>query len=307
MSGSAAAASAIEGLASIAIGSTPHTRALKAATNSLAGVDAAFAEIEPISRAFAPMVRELRFDICELAVVTFLQAKAHGCPIALLPAATACRFQEGALLCRADDHGLHSPRDLRGKRVGVRAYGQTTAVWLRGILADDFGLAPEDMRWTVFEGAHVAEMRDPPFVTRAEAGAGLLDMLRGGRLDVAVVGNDKPNDPDLRPVFPDPRAAADRFRRAHGFEPVNHVVVARQSLIERWPEVAAAFLGALRDSFEAGDTAAAPPLGRHRLQPSLALAQRYAMDQGLLPRALPPHEVWDGLPKLAPWLGQEWL
>ncbi len=309
MTAIATASKAREDRISIALGDYAHTRQLKAATGSLGSVPVDFAEVKPINRAFAPMVRELRFDIAELAIATFLQAKAYGCPLVLLPVATACRFQEGALLCRAYDRSLASVVDLRGKRVGVRAYSQTTAMWLRGILRDDYGIEPQDIRWIVFEGAHVLEFRDPSTVTRAPAGADLLAMLRGDELDAIIVGNDKLEDKDLRPVFPDLREAAERFWRTHGFEPVNHVVVARRTLVNERPDVAAAFLEAMQASFNAAAASShdVPPLGRQCLQPSLALASRYATDQGLLPRSLSPEEIWDGLPQLSSRLGGIWL
>src|SRR5215207_11162798 len=107
----------------------------------------------------APMVREQRFDVSEIAIATFLQAKAHGKPLVLLPVVLAARFQQSALLCRAD-RDIRGPGDLAGRRVGVRAYSQTTGVWLRGILADAYGVPPEEVRWITFEDAHVAEVRD---------------------------------------------------------------------------------------------------------------------------------------------------
>ena len=97
------------------------------------------------------------------------QAKAYGKPIVVLPVMVAARFQEAALLCRADSD-LRGPADLAGRRVGVRAYSQTTGMWLRGILADDHGVRPDAMRWVTFEDTHVAEARDPPWAERAAPG-----------------------------------------------------------------------------------------------------------------------------------------
>lgn len=300
-------ASAVGHRLSIAIGTYPHTRALKADLRTLSSVPVDFADVEPINRAFAPMVREQRFDICELAIATFLQAKAHGCPIVLLPAATACRFQEAALICRMRDRSITGPRDLIGKRVGVRSYSQTTAVWLRGILHDDFGVMPQDILWTVTEPAHVREFVDPDFV-RSAAGADLLALLSQDQLDAVIVGNDKPESAELRPVFPDVGQAAARFQRVHGFEPVNHVIVARRSFVQSMPEAAVAFLDAIEASYGAADADAArvPPLGRRDLQPSLDLALRYAGEQHLMPRPLSADEIWDGLTQIEPQLQERW-
>src|SRR5271163_3838681 len=182
---------------SVAVGAYPHTQALKSGRIASAALQLEFAEITPINRAFAAMVRERRFDVCEMAIATFLQAKAYGKLLALLPLTMAARFQESALLCRADS-AIRGPADLAGRRVGVRAYSQTTGLWVRGRLADDYGVAPSKIRWTTFEGAHVLEYADPAFVTRAAPGQDLLSMLKASELDAIIVGNDVPDDPDLR-------------------------------------------------------------------------------------------------------------
>ncbi len=120
---------------SVAIGRYPHTAPLLDGAVRPDWLDLRFAAVAPISRAFAPMVREGRFDVSEMAIATFLMAKAAGRPLVLLPVALMARFQEGALLCRADGP-IRGPEDLAGRRIGVRAYSQTTGMWLRGILAD---------------------------------------------------------------------------------------------------------------------------------------------------------------------------
>ena len=184
---------------SVALGDYPHTQAVRACAGP-----AVFAAVSPISRAFAPMIRDGRYDVSEMALMTFLQARAYGKTLVLLPIAVAARFQEGALLCRAGDAAIRGPSDLRGKRVGVRAYSQTTGVWIRGVLAEEHGPDCGDVQWVTFEGAHVAEYADPPWAERAAAGADMLRMLQDGQLDAAIFGNDVPDDPGLRTVFPDP-------------------------------------------------------------------------------------------------------
>src|SRR5260370_14513359 len=129
----------------VALGTYPGTKALKARGASFGSFAIDFADVTPISRAFAPMAREQRFDICEMALVTFLQAKAYGKPLVLLPVVVAARFQEPALLCRADDQTILGPADLVGMRVGLRAYTQTTGVWLRGIPPDHSALPPHQV------------------------------------------------------------------------------------------------------------------------------------------------------------------
>lgn len=283
---------------SIAVGDYPHTQALKDGRVRSDLFELEFAQISPINRAFAPMARERRFDVSEMAIATFLQAKAYGVALTLLPIAVAARFQESALLRRVDSD-IRGPADLAGRHVGVRAYSQTTGLWLRGALADDFGVAPRDVRWVTFEGAHVLDYADPAFVERAAPGKDMLTMLRAGELDAVIVGNDAPDDPAFCTVFPNPSAAADAFWGKHGFVPINHMIVARSEIAEGRPAIAQE----LRRMFAAAKAAGSQPserdrapIGRTAVENSVVLALRYATAQGLLPRLLSLEEVWRGSP-----------
>jgi 4,5-dihydroxyphthalate decarboxylase len=272
-----------------ALGRYRHTEAILSGALAPAGATLDLADIRPIARAFAPMVREQRFDVSEMAIATFLMAKAWGKPLVLLPVTLAARFQESALLCRKDGK-VKRPEDLAGKRVGVRAYSQTTGLWLRGALAERHGVAPEAVRWITFEDAHVAEYRDPPFVARGEGD--LLALLKAGELDATIFGNDTPADPAMTTVFPDPAAAGEAFRAAHGFVPVNHLVVVTRALADSRPDLVASLFAMFRDAL----VGTGLPCGRAALAAPIALAIRYCQEQALLPRPLTLEEVWDGLP-----------
>ena len=265
-----------------AIGRYPHTAAL---FDGRAPGLLDCADIPVISRAFAPMVREGRYAVSEMAIATFLQAREHGKPLVLLPVALAARYQESALLCRAGSD--LTPTTLAGARIGVRAYSQTTGMWLRGILAGG-GVAAESIRWVTFEDAHVPECRDPPWATRATGD--MQAMLEAGELDAAIFGNDTPKTEVLRPVFPP--GASDDFARLHGFMPVNHLLVARADVAD-----AATLREVLRQVDAA--TALAPsglPRGRVALMHSLAFAAHFSARQGLIARAPSAEEIWAGLP-----------
>jgi 4,5-dihydroxyphthalate decarboxylase len=263
-----------------AIARTARTEAIFAAPGELA-----LAEVAPISRAFAPMVREGRYAVSEMAIATFLMARAAGRPLVLLPVVLAARFQEAALLCRAGGR-IGGPADLAGARIGVRAYSQTTGMWLRGALP----FPAEAARWVTFEDAHEPGYRDPPWAERAPAGADMLAMLRDGALDAAIFGNDTPAGADLRTVFADPAAAGRAFQAAHGFMPVNHLLVVRADVLAAEPGLAARLVG--RFAAAAG----APPLTRAALAPALRLASAWCAAQGLTPRVLDLAEIWEGLP-----------
>jgi 4,5-dihydroxyphthalate decarboxylase len=279
---------------SVAIGNYPHTRLLKERLASTRNFD--FVEVSPITKAFAQMVREGSYDISEMALVTYLQAKAYGKPLVLIPAAVAARSQEVSLIKLANNDRIKGPADLKGRRVGVRAYSQTTGAWVRGILTENFGIAPEQVHWTTFEDPHVAEYADPPFATRAKPGSVLLDMLRTGELDAVIVGNDKPTDADLADVYPDAEAAGREFVRKHGFVPVNHVIVVRQPTLDAQREAVMTFWSAVKDAWKECPESKSLPIGRSALEPSVALALNYISAQGMLPKTLTPAEAWAGVP-----------
>lgn len=283
-----------------ALGKYPHTEALPSGQIPSSLLSLEVEEIPLIFRAFASMVRELRFAVSEMAISTFLQAKAYKKELVLLPIVVAARFQQSAFLCRTDGP-IRKPEDLVGRRVGVRAYSQTTGMWLRGILADEHGVRPEQVRWVTFEDAHVAEYPDPPWAERAAPGQELVSMLRKGEFDAIIVGNDVPEDPAFKTVFPDLNASAEMFWQKHRFIPVNHMVTVRRDLALSRPDILREFVRMFRESKSRAPAALSngrDPLvmGRAALDPPIRLALRYTEEQGLLPRRMDLEEVWEGLP-----------
>src|ERR1700733_8024543 len=195
---------------SACLGTYAHTRALKDGFLKSDLVKLNFTEINPVNRAFLLMAREQKFDVCEMAIVTYLQAKAYGKPLMLLPATMLGRFQQSALLYNSE-RGTLRIEDLPGRRVGVRAFSQTTGVWIRGILWKDYGLDLNKVKWVTFEDAHLAEYRDPPGVERAAAGKDITKMLMDGELDAAIFGGNMPDDARLKSVIADPQAAGEEW------------------------------------------------------------------------------------------------
>jgi 4,5-dihydroxyphthalate decarboxylase len=269
-----------------AIGAPAWRDGLQREQDAALGFTLSFADISPIHRAFAPMVRDQAFDIGELAIVTALQAFAYGKPLIILPVALAARFQQGCLIARRRDRPV-SVADLRGRRIGVRAYTQTTGVWLRGILQNDYGVPPEEVRWVTQEGAHLAEYIDPPWVEAAPPQANLPDLLRDGQIDAAILGNDLPDDPDFAPVIADPPAAARAWYATHGVVPINHVLVLRKDMAIAHPR-------AIRDLWrllhsarprQSGDYDMAP-IGVEALRRPLEMMLSYCEQQRLLPGKL---------------------
>ena len=195
------------------IGEYPNTHALRSGAIKSDLVEYDFDDVKVPNTAFKPLVREAKYDVAELAINTFLQAKYYNKPYILLPATIVGRGQIHNLLYNSD-RGVVKPTELHGKRVGVRAYTQTTGMWVRGMLAELYGMDVEKVNWVTFEDGHVSEYKDPPFVSRAEPGKKIADMLLAGELDAAII-TDKA-DPRLKPVIPDHEAVSRKWAETKG-------------------------------------------------------------------------------------------
>jgi 4,5-dihydroxyphthalate decarboxylase len=274
----------------------PHTLPLKRGQIESPRVAFSFSDIKPANRFFKPMVRELKFDVSEMAIATYVQAKAYGKPLVLLPATMMGRFQQGTILCSAARP--LAPADLAGKRVGVRSYSQTTAVWVRGILQNDYGVDLGRIRWVTFEDGHVAEYREPEGVERAGGDKNLLKMLREGELDAAIYGADLPNDPTLKSVIADPETAALKWYAQHGVVPINHMVVVTEKLATSHPETVKEIYRLLLQSKAAAGLPKRGeidflPFGAAACRPALQTIIDYAWQQSLIPRKVEFEELFD--------------
>ena len=218
-----------------AVGAKAWRQPLEQAAKQAKSFALEFEDIEPIHRAFAPMAREQKFDVSEMAIVTAIMAFAYGKPLVILPVTLAARFQHHTLIGRAKDRPV-SPGGLRGHRVAVRAYSQTTGAWVRGILQNDYGVPADSMTWVTQEGAHVAEYKDPAWVERTDPKHKLTDMLKSGQVDAAIFGNDLPDDPEFAPVIDKPHEAAQAWYAKHRLVPVNHLMVVRRDVAKNHPD-----------------------------------------------------------------------
>jgi 4,5-dihydroxyphthalate decarboxylase len=242
------------------------------------------------------VVRELEFDVAELAIVTFLMAKAYGKPLVLVPTVVVGRFQHPFLVYNAE-RGRLEPGELAGRRVGIRSYSVTTVTWVRGILADDYGVDLDRVKWVTFEDAHIAEFRDPPGIERAATGKDLTAMLLAGEIDAAIVGA-VPSDPRLKPLIPDSAAAAEAWRRKNGALQINHMVVVKDSLSRSDPGAVREIYRLLAESKRAAGLPAqgeldANPFGVEANRRNLEVAIDYVHRQGLVPRRFEVDELFD--------------
>jgi 4,5-dihydroxyphthalate decarboxylase len=277
-----------------ALKSYPHTLGLKSGAIADPRVSLECLDIDPIYRAFAPMAQRQEYDLSEMAIVTYLQAKAYGKPLVLLPTVVAARLQQGCIVYNAN-RGPMTVADLPGAKVGVRAYSQTTGMWVRGILANTYGVPLEQVNWVAFENCHLEEYRDPPFVTRAAADQKMLAMLLAGELDAAIFGNDLPTGDGITPLIPDAAQADQLWYRQHRFVPPNHVLVMRRDVAEQHPEAVRAVYDMFkRAKAEAPSTVPANrlPTGIEAMRQPLAVTLDFCHQQKLLPRRLELEEIF---------------
>jgi 4,5-dihydroxyphthalate decarboxylase len=278
------------------LGNYPNTKALKDGAIHSNLVDFDFAEVKVANNLFKNVVRDAKYDMAELAIVTYLQAKDVGKPYVLLPAVLVSRGQHHTIAYNADC-GVLRPPDLAGKRVGVRAYTVTTGTWVRGILANEYGVDLSKVEWITFEDPHVAEYQDPAFVKRAPVGKELVQMLLDGEIDAAVVG-DKLPDPRLRHLIADPETAAQNWAVKHHGVPINHMVVVREELSRSRPDLMQDVFQRLHDSKRAAglpDGSALDPyrFGVDACRPILEVIIDYCHQQQLLSRRMSVDELFD--------------
>lgn len=235
-----------------------NNAALKDGTVTPAGCVFAFEEVPVLVQAFRRMVRSLEFDVCEMALTTYLSAKAHGVAFTAVPVFLVRGFHHAAMV-RHSGGPVRGPADVVGQRVGVyRGYTVTTGVWARGILQDEYGVDLDKVTWLPSGDEHVADYRPPRNVELLPSGLSLEDAVAGGVLPAAVgLAFSAPN---VAPLIEDPEEAAYASLRARRFYPINHTVVVRDEILAEHPDVAVcvfeAFAAAKRryvDRLRAGD------------------------------------------------------
>jgi 4,5-dihydroxyphthalate decarboxylase len=264
--------------------STTHALRQGRVTSPIVALE--FADVAVPNKAFKRVVRDLEFDVAELALMTFLMARSRGVPLRLLPVVV---FSRNPLphLVHDSERGRVSPKDLPRCCIGVRSYTTTTAVWVRALISDQLGVEFDAVEWMTLEEGHVADVVDPRTVCRAGAGADLMTMLRGGVIDAAIV-DPVPAGPRFVPVVPDPEATFQAWQDQHRAATLNHVMVVRESLAKD-DEAMAELFRLFRESRDIAGTEAArvsTPLGFAANRRNLEVAIAVADAQGLLARPL---------------------
>lgn len=207
-----------------------------------------FIEVPVLVQAFRRMVRQLEFDVCEMAITTYMCAKEHRKAFTALPIFLVRGFHQDAIVYNTKSN-IRSPKDLEGRRIGVnRGYTVTTGVWVRGILQDQYGVDLSTITWVLSGDEHVAEYRAPANVISMEEGKTLEAMLLTGEID-AVIGVNV-DHPDVAPLIPNPTEAGFEALRDRGLYPINHLIVIKDELIETHPNLAEDIFGAFARSKE---------------------------------------------------------
>ena len=278
------------------LGDYPNTKALKSGAIRSASVVFDFADVKVPNTAFKDVVRHLKYDVAELAIVTYLQAKAHEIPLILLPAVIVGALPHPYLVYNAERRRI-SPDALNGKRVGIRAYSVTTAAWVRGVLSNDHDVDLDSIRWVTFEDPHVAEYSDPPTAVRAPAGKSIVQMLLDGEIDAGVVGGPDLKDSRLQPVIANPNDAAQAWCKKYSALPINHMLVVKESLARANPTAVTEVFRLVRESKRAmppAETTIDPlQFGLANIRRSLELIIGYATQQRLIPNPVTVDDLFN--------------
>jgi 4,5-dihydroxyphthalate decarboxylase len=274
----------------------PVTKALKEGKTSSSVVTLDFCGPPTAHDGFKGMVRDNKFDAGELAIITFLQAKAYGKPYVMLPAPISGRFQHHTIGYNAE-HGELSPKDIEGRRVGVRSYAQTTGLWARGVLQHEYNVDLDRVTWVTFDDAHLAEYTDPPNTERApKGGKKLAQMMFDGDVAAAILGADMPKDPRVRPLVPEPHKAAKEWFKRTGVIPINHMFTVHEQVSRERPDVVQEIFRMLVESRKAAPPEALetiPPFGVEANRKAIQLAIDWALEQRIIPRRLEVDELFD--------------
>jgi len=195
-----------------------------------------FEEVNPLIDAFRRMVRGLEFDICEMAITTYVCARAHGKRMTALPVFLVRAFHHGAIVYNTKA-GIRSPKDLEGRQVGVnRGYTVTTGLWARSVLQQEHGVDLSKITWVLSGDEHVAEYRPPSNVVPIEKGKKMGDMLASGELAAAI--GIEVDSPDVKPLIPNALEAGLKALRSRGHYPINHTVVVKDDLLNAHADLA---------------------------------------------------------------------
>ncbi|MFL6798665.1 MAG: PhnD/SsuA/transferrin family substrate-binding protein [Xanthobacteraceae bacterium] len=311
----------------IAIADYPHTTAILKGEVAIEGVEPNFIRVIPQIGAYRRMVRQVEFDVCEIAPTTYIIARAYGAPFVALPIFVVRRFHHSGLLVRPDA-GIKHPTDLKGRKVGVRAYSVTTGVWTRGILIDEFGVDCAKVTWVVDDEEHVPQLKLPPNVVHAASGRSLADMMAQGELAAGFAANAgigrsgsptsggwKEVEANYPELFPNAAELEAAWFNKTGIYPMHGTLVVKDAVLREHPWVARSLFNAFSRAknewltrLRSGSAATANdrkyleftkivgddplPYGMRANLPTIKALEETAFKQGLTPRRMTVAELF---------------
>lgn len=275
----------------------PHVMAMKdgRVTSPLVRLD--FCGPKVAHNGFKDLLRNHKYDASELAIVTYLQAKAYNKPWVLLPAPVHGRFQHHCAGYNIE-FGELEPKDIEGRLVGVRTYAQTTGLWIRGILQHEYGVDLEKVTFMTVDEGHLAEYQDPPNCRRLPPGSDIGQMMLKGELAAVLMGNDLPKDPRVRTLVTNPHEEARKWYEREGVIPINHLFVVHEEIAKKHPEVVREIYRMIDEARKLAPPEATkdlPPMGYKANRKGLDLAIQWAYEQKIIPRRMHVDELFDDL------------
>ena len=271
----------------------PVTMAMKDGRVTSPIVDLDYCGPAVANKGFKDMLRNDVYDAGELAIITYLQAKAYGKPWTLLPIPLSGRFQHHCIGYNSE-FGHLNPKDIEGRKVGVRTYSQTTGLWVRGVLQHEYGVDLDKVTWMTIEDAHVTEHKDPANCERLPAGSKLAQMMLSGELAAAILGGDMPkDDPRIQTLVPNAKEAAKEWYAREHVVPINHMVVVHDDVAKARPDVIKEIFRMLVESRAAAETPAVfPPIGLEANRKQFEMAIQWSYEQKIIPRRMSVDELF---------------
>lgn len=271
------------------------TKALKEGTVSSPVVSLDFCGPKVAHDGFKAMLRDGKFDAGELAIVTYLQAKIYKKPFALIPFPVSGKAQHPGVGYNTE-FGQMKPKDIEGKKVGVRTYSQTTGLWLRGILQHDHDVDLNKVTFLTTDVSHLAEYQDPSNCRLLPEGANLGEMLLKGEIAAGMLGMEMPKDPRIATLIPNAKEEGEAWIRRTGIVPINHLFVVRTDLAKERPDAVREIYRMLvesRNRAPESATSILPPYGFNAIRRTIELAIDLAYEQKIIPRRLTVEELFD--------------
>jgi 4,5-dihydroxyphthalate decarboxylase len=279
-----------------ALGKHEHVKPLRDGRVKSSRIKFEFIDIDPLPKAFRQMVRGDGLDVSEMAVVTHLLAHHYGRPITGLAIPLWSRLPHTNLVCAADS-AIAGPIDLNGKKIGVRAYAQTSGVWVRGVLETAYGVDLDSITWVTMEDAHLPEYEDPSIAVRNLSPLALRPLMMAGEL-AAIMGERDVDPSGIRPVIANAGEEAAKWIAKTGIFPVNHTVTVKTQLHDQHPWLARELMELFEEArrvAEADGAEPPPAYGLEQNRNSLQKLLEFSARQQVTPRLYDVDELYQPL------------